>query len=159
MFEAIEVKSLWQAFILRSIRNECRQWMTHYSKRITLLQQFGWWFTKYTPRRERGSLYCYLFYFEGQPVGYGLASIKPDGVWISGGLRASARGKGLGQELFGWLVAKWGHERMWLDVFEHNIAGLTIYKRLGFRLVGRRHRENVLIMRRSKKRSGKTTSL
>lgn len=152
MLETVEVKSLWQALILRSIRNECRQWMTHYSKKISLMQQIGWWFNQYTPRRERGGLFCYLFYLDGEAVGYGLASVKTDGVWISGGLRERARGKGLGTQLFGWLVERWGHERMWLDVFETNTAGITIYKKLGFRFTGRRYRENVRIMRRSKKR-------
>lgn len=152
MLRIVEVKSFWQALILRNIRNECRQWMTHYSKNISVWDQFLWWFQKYTPRRESGRLYCYLFYLGDQAVGYGLASVKPDGVWISGGLREDKRGLGLGMELFSQLVDLWGTRRMFLDVFDTNIPGIKIYKRLGFRPIGTRHRKNVIIMRRSQKR-------
>lgn len=152
MLRTVEVKTFWQALVMRGIRNQCRQWMTHYSKRIGLWEQFSWWFHSYTPRRESGRLYCYLFYMGETPVGYGLVSIKPDGVWISGGLAEQYRGKGFGTQLFSWLVAKWGDRRMFLDVFDTNIAGIKIYKRLGFRSIGRRHRHNIIIMRRSKLR-------
>jgi ribosomal protein S18 acetylase RimI-like enzyme len=113
-------------------------------------QQLWWWFTQYTPRRETGKLHCYLFYLGDQAVGYGLASIKTDGVWISGGLRARVRGMGYGKQLFSWLVEHWGKQTMFLDVFETNIAGITIYQSLGFKEFGRRYRKNVMVMRRKK---------
>jgi ribosomal protein S18 acetylase RimI-like enzyme len=39
---------------------------------------------------------------------------------------------------------------MFLDVFETNIAGITIYQSLGFKEFGRRYRKNVMVMRRKK---------
>lgn len=154
MLKAVEVKSLWQALVLRDYRNQCRQWATHYNKKIGIFQQLWWWFEKYTPRRESGRLYCYLFYLGDHVVGYGLASIKPDGVWISGGVGEHFRGFDMADHLFAELVNKWGHKRMYLDVFEKNKDALKIYKRLGFREIGRRYRESILVMRRSQKREG-----
>lgn len=159
MLKAVEVKSPWQALILRHFRNQCNDWATHHKKNIGIFQQLWWWFEKYTPRRESGRLYCYLFYLGDNPIGYGLASIKPDGVWISGGLGTDYRQFNFGPELFNELVNKWGHRRMYLDVFEKNIEALKIYKHLGFREIGKRYRDSILVMRRSQKRTGNHLSL
>lgn len=156
MLRMVKVTSLWQAFIMRAIRNECRAYMTRDKRRIGYLQQLIWYFTKYLDRTSLKSLVGYLFYKDNKPVGYGLVLFNDrkneKGVWISGGLLASERGKGYGRDLFKQIVDEWGWRPLLLEVFDTNKGAKKIHRELGFVKVGEKEDGKVVVMRRPRNR-------
>lgn len=156
MLKIVKVKSLWQAFVMRAIRNDCRAYMTKDKRSIGYLRQIVWYFTKYLDRTSLKNLVGYLFYEGNKPVGYGLVLLNErkneKGVWISGGLLASERGRGLGKQLFKLIVDEWGWRPLLLEVFDTNKAAKKIHRELGFVKVGEKEDGKVIVMRRPRNR-------
>jgi predicted GNAT family N-acyltransferase len=66
----------------------------------------------------------------GQPVGTGRLVKMPDGVKLGRvAVLRDFRGKGLGTEIVGWLLARAGGNRVYANV---QLTALDFYKRLGF---------------------------
>lgn len=111
---------------VRVIRNECRQRMTRDTKEISQEEQQRWWLSR-NPRK------CLLFTLTDHEdvIGYGLLRLISGHWWISGGLKASARGKGNGKFLFRCLAKLAGHGCC-LEVRADNLTALHIYRSIGF---------------------------
>lgn len=125
-----KVTSLKDAMIMREIRNECRDFMTNDQSYIGAGRQL-WWYIRYaiTPY-----LKAYLYYYKGEPFGFGLVR----GNIITGGLKEKYRGKGLGEQLFKDLCER-TENMTWLNVFADNIPAYTLYKKIGFKEYEKRH--------------------
>lgn len=142
-----------QALELREIRNECRFNMTNNKNYISLIQQLIWYFKIYKKENKKNNIYCYLFNWEERDVGYALVKNSENKYWITGGLKADARGKGLGKILFNEILQTIKDNEIWLEVLDSNIAAKKIYTKLGFRNIRKKkmNGENVTIMKLERK--------
>jgi len=128
-----EIKNVRDALIVREIRNECRLFMTNDSSSINIFRQLVWYLTKYKPQNNKGGMYGFLFKTNGRSAGFGLISLKNGKYFVTGGLRKSERGKGLGKRLFLELIKSVPSKEVWLEVLDSNIAAKKLYIALGFR--------------------------
>ncbi len=126
------IESLWEAFEVRKIRNECRHFMTNNTANINVLEQLIWYEQKYKSENQKETLYCFLFNTNGKNVGFGLIRQKEEKYWITGGLKKSQRGKGLGRKLFEELIKFVPSKFVWLEVLDSNIVANKLYRDLGF---------------------------
>lgn len=78
----------------------------------------------------------------GEPAGFGVARLAADeGEIMAIGVRAPARGRGIGRRLLDGLVARLtrrGARLAFLEVAEANAPALALYRARGFAVVGRR---------------------
>ena len=126
----------WAEFqTLRSIRNECRQWMTNDQRILSSFHQWRFWFS-YRYRRQPISIF--LAHHIGKPVGYGIIRQDAQGKpWITGGLRETYRGQGLGRELFEFLTQQANPKPALLAALCSNHRAITLYSALGWVTDGR----------------------
>jgi len=131
--EARPVTSLVHLEQMRVIRNASREFMTRDQREISVAEQIAWW-----NALDHESWKCFVFvvgYDEpGDPVGYGITRSYQDGSYsVTGALLSEYRGKGLGRQLFQFLVKQaWGG-KCWLEVLETNVRAQKLYESLGFR--------------------------
>jgi ribosomal protein S18 acetylase RimI-like enzyme len=76
---------------------------------------------------------------DGQPVGFGNLGVRGNEAWIGGvGVVPKARRSGVGEVLMRALhqqARERGVERIWLEVIVENTGALTLYEKLGYRVV------------------------
>ena len=147
-----EMSSSIEAFEMRDIRNEVRQFMTHNTAEILPAEQAQWYKETYLPGRERGEIFGYLLRDdEGDAIGYGLISKRDGRWWVSGGLSESARGMGAGFQLFHemtWIIHEdLRSEEAWLDVLNTNEVAQNLYRKLGYTAVMADERLTVMVHR------------
>lgn len=146
-----EMESASQAFDMMDIRNEVREFMTHNTAEILPAQQAEWYRETYLPARERGELFGYLVKNEDQTIGYGLISKRDGRWWVSGGLKAEARGQGAGYFLFEQMTLMIHEdlrsEEAWLDVLNSNEGARRLYEKLGYTAVMADERLTVMVHR------------
>lgn len=143
------ITNLFEAFKVRSIRNECSPYMTNDSSQIGIFRQFIWYFKTYNNDNKKGNFYCYLFNNRDMdPLGYATIIKRGGRFWITGGLKQNQRGKGLGKLLFKNLISTTPTKEVWLEVLQNNKAALNLYRNLGFIEKGKikRKSKNILIM-------------
>lgn len=126
------------ALTLRKIRNECREFMTRDRSKISLLQQFQWYYNTYKMASPDDWL-AFLFYVGDEPAGYGVVRDKGTKPLISGGLAKKFRGKGFGEQMFMNITnvassTAWGkgYKSVYLEVLETNTIALRLYHKLGY---------------------------
>lgn len=151
-----KVTNLWQALVLRAIRNECRTLVTRDKSKIGYLRQIIWFFTRYLDKTSLKSLVCYLFYENNNPIGYGLATLNDrkneKGVWISGGLIEEKRGKRNTRDIFRALVKEWGWKQMYVETWATNTDILKLYRELGFKTYAEKEDGKIILLKRPKNR-------
>lgn len=86
---------------MRRVRNTCVSFLTRDRQLLTENEQRLWFRTL-----DRTKVWPFVFRLRGKAVGYGLIRREKRTLWLSGGLMPSCRGKGLGTELFGFLVGQ-----------------------------------------------------
>lgn len=135
----VEVETIWQALAVRTIRNQCCEYMTIDSKKIGIARQVLWFYRKYLPAKKRGELIVYLAYFRGKPAGYGLIRGRTVHPVISGGVAKKWRGMGVGGQLFRFLAREAsrmervvGRRAVFLEVRADNPIALALYTKIGF---------------------------
>lgn len=130
------VTTLAEAEILRVIRNECREYMTRHTDHITEEQQREWFkdaFRKY-------ELYI-VYYLEHGSVlldaGFGVIHKNENEFLLTGGLRPDMRNKGLGKNLFKFLIDQC-HKSLpiRLEVLKTNTRAFKTYESLDFKVTG-----------------------
>jgi GNAT superfamily N-acetyltransferase len=131
----IPVRNLWDAMRMRQIRNECRKYMTHCTRHISIWGQMKWYFCTYKRMLKHGYFDAWLGWWRGVPVVYG-------SVWdssVTGGVRKKYRGKGFGEQLFKHLTDKAG-KMACLEVWEWNEVAQSLYKKLGYKEIRRENK-------------------
>jgi GNAT superfamily N-acetyltransferase len=117
----------WPAALeLLSVRNECRDGMTHNNGIITSKDQYRFYTEHLAPHHGDGLYEAYLLSNEEEAIGYGLLKWdeKNNRYWMTAGLIKKYRGKGLSRFLIGLITemgAREGNE-VWIDVWEDNTA-------------------------------------
>ena len=108
----IEVRDEAHVEILRQLRNECREFMTHHNKYISPRQQTAWWKKVRNDPDHR----LYLLSMVGEHVGFGYLRKfgNPPNVhwWSTYGLAKKWRGVGFGVELVDRLLRTVGNEEV-----------------------------------------------
>ena len=125
-----------EAEILRTIRNDCREFMTRSTDYITPEQQAEWFkdaFKKY-------ELYIVYKIEMGVVVfdaGFGVIHKNENEFLLTGGLIPSARDKGLGKEVFKFLIDQC-HKSLpiRLEVLKANTRAFKTYENLNFKVTG-----------------------
>ena len=127
------IKNFLDALEVASIRNQCRLFMTNDTSEINPIQQLSWYLRTYKKENKNGKLKCFLFKNNGKNCGFGLIRQSFGKYWITGGLKLTQRGKGLGKILFNDIVRNVPSSDVWLEVLGSNIAAKKIYNTLGFK--------------------------
>jgi len=121
-----------QALELRALRNECREHMTHDTAEITRDQQMEFFETRILP----GEVHAVLLRRDGQAAAYGLLWPGPEEAWLSCGVTAGARGKGLGVAVVRYVTALAGTSPVRLEVWQDNEAARRVYEKAGYAVTG-----------------------
>lgn len=125
-----------EAEILRMVRNACRTFMTRNTEEISPEQQREWFKKSY----KKYELYLVYAIEHGVVIleaGYGLIHLNEDEYLLSGGLLPSYRDKGLGTNLFKFLIDNCNKQLpIRLEVLKSNLRALKTYERLNFTITG-----------------------
>jgi ribosomal protein S18 acetylase RimI-like enzyme len=147
VFKRVETHA--DAESLRLIRNQCRDFMTRTTDYITKEQQEKW----FVNAKDKYSLYLAYGIEHGVIVteaGYGLIHNNTTESLLTGGLLPDYRNRGLGLELFGFLVAECRSDLpVRLEVLKTNLRAIKTYNRLNFVIAG--ENERVYFMELEKK--------
>lgn len=122
------------ALVMRSIRNECRAFMTNDRDVIGFWKQFRFWRMLKTDRGWE----AWIMHANQKPIGYGIISQRDHLPWVSGGLTEFARGLGYGKELFRFLTnrAQRHGPKVYLEVLASNEPAIRTYEGLSYKRVG-----------------------
>ena len=138
MIVTFEKVTTWpQAQELRQLRNECRDQMTRDTTEITIGQQSRF----YDDHILSGRVTAVLARREGRAVAYGVlwpggSYPGPDELWLSCGVAASARGKGLGLAIVRYVTALAGSVPVKLEVWQDNEVARAVYEKAGYTTAG-----------------------
>ena len=125
-----------EAESLRVIRNKCRDYMTRSTEEITEQQQQEWFRTAY----KKYELYIAYAVEHGAVIidaGYGLIHLNDNEYLLSGGLVPEYRDRGLGSNLFKFLVDNCNKQLpIRLEVLKSNTRAFKTYERLNFLTIG-----------------------
>lgn len=134
VFKRVTTES--EAEVLRTVRNACRDFMTRNTEEISPEQQREW-FKKNFKKYE-----LYLAYVVESGViileaGYGLIHLNENEYLLSGGLLPLYRDKGLGSNLFKFLIDNCNKQLpIRLEVLKTNTRAFKTYERLNFVVTG-----------------------
>jgi len=121
-----------EAEILRTIRNDCKDYMTRSTDYITPVQQEEWFKTAY----KKYELYIAYAIEHGAiavNAGFGVIHLEPDQYLLTGGLTQDYRDKGLGTPLFKFLIDNCNKQLpIRLEVLKDNTRAYKTYEKLGF---------------------------
>ncbi len=141
------INNVFDAFIVRKIRNECKDYMTNNPNNISVVGQLSWYFKTYVPGNKKKNITCYLFKRDKTNLGYALIKKVENRYFITGGLRKNQRGKGFGKLLFQEIINRVKAKEVWLDVLASNTPALSLYKKLGFKLIKGKDKNRILTLR------------
>ena len=129
-----------EAEMLRVIRNQCKDFMTRSTTEITFEQQQEWFKTAY----KKYELYLVYAVEYGACIvdaGYGLIHLNEGEYLLTGGLVPSYRDKGLGSNLFKFLIDNCNKQLpIRLEVLKTNVRALKTYEKLNFTTVNENER-------------------
>jgi ribosomal protein S18 acetylase RimI-like enzyme len=129
----VPIENFLNALEVRKIRNECRIFMTRSTAQISFSQQLSWYLKVYKSNYRKGEMICFLLRSNKNNLGFGLIRKSVGKYWITGGLKSSQRGKGLGKILFAKLIEKVPSDEVWLEVLDSNFIAYNLYQELGFK--------------------------
>lgn len=124
-----------EAEILRTIRNQCKNFMTRNTEEITVEQQQEWFKNSY----KKYEIYIAYALEHGAVIveaGYGLIHTNDNEYLLSGGLTQEYRDKGLGSFLFKFLIDNCNKQiPIRLEVLKTNLRAYKVYEKLGFETI------------------------
>lgn len=130
-----KVENLEEAELLRKIRNKCRSYMTRHTAHISSKEQAAWFETA----RDKYDLFIVYAIEYGAAVvyaGYGVIHKNSQESLLTGGLIPEYRNKGLGHNLFKFLMENCREGMpIRLEVLRSNTRAYKIYERLGFKII------------------------
>ena len=112
---------------LRLIRNECRSFMTNNTDIISSNEQIEWF------KKLNDDIKIFILNSNSDPIGYGLIRIVDNVSIISGGLKLSHRGLGIGKILFSHIIRECCTNLIRLEVLRTNERAIKTYFALGFK--------------------------
>lgn len=125
-----------EAEILRTIRNECREFMTRSTEYITPEQQQEWFKTAHA----KYELYIAYAIEHGVAIvdaGFGVVHKNKDESLLTGGLLPTYRDKGLGKVVFKYLLDQCTKLLpIRLEVLKSNTRAFKTYEALNFKVIG-----------------------
>jgi len=132
------VNSLPEVLLVRRIRNECRTFLTNYTKHIGILRQIYWFFTYYF-RAQRSGLYRIFLARnqKGVPLGYGALQLKDGELLVTECVAEKFRGQGFGKAILGKLIdiAKKERRPLIAEIWASNKPSIGLHQKCGFTLV------------------------
>ena len=133
-----QIESEYEVEILRTLRNECRNFMTRHTNVISKEQQLNWWNKLDKDKHKLFLLQKVLDGVVGVTIGYGYVRVENGEVLLTGGLSDNERGKGHGTQLFKYMVeyAKQFNLPIKLELLKTNTRAFTVYNSIGFRVIG-----------------------
>ena len=133
------VTTLEQAQELRRLRNECRDFMTRDTGRVGKDAQREFFSAQIAP----GAVRAWLVYAGHTPAGYGLLRAAEGCWWLSCGVAAPYRGRGIGSMLVRLVTeaGQLGGEPVKLEVWADNERAIRVYSRAGYVLEAETDRE------------------
>lgn len=131
-----KVETEIDAEILRQHRNKCKDFMTRSTAYITEEDQQAWFKTAH----EKYDLFIAYEVVHGAVIidaGYGVIHREPGQSLLTGGLVPEYRNKGIGQQLFKFLIDQCRKDRpIRLEVLKENTRAFAVYLKLGFKVTG-----------------------
>jgi len=129
-----------EAEILRTIRNDCKDFMTRSTDYITPEQQAEWFKTAF----KKYELYIAYAVEYGAIVvnaGFGVIHLEDEQYLLTGGLTPDYRDKGLGTPLFKFLIDNCNKQLpIRLEVLKTNTRAFKTYEKLGFSITGEKEK-------------------
>lgn len=134
VFKRVTTKA--EAEILRTIRNDCREFMTRSTDYISAEAQEEWFKTAHK-KYEMYIVYSVEYGAVAVNAGFGLIHRNENDFMLTGGLLVDYRDKGLGKSLFKFLVDQC-HKSLpiRLEVLKTNIRAYKTYEALNFINIG-----------------------
>ena len=128
------ITKLEEAQVMRTIRNECREYMTKDTSLITEERQEEWFNGLDKDRIKMFLMYKCHNSTLIDTIGFGYCCYTGDEVYVTGGLTKDYRDKGYGKTLFTHLVetAKSFNTRITLEVLNTNTRAKRLYENIGF---------------------------
>lgn len=140
------VSTFGRSLEMMDVRNQCYEFMTGNPNEITKEEQREWFWDVYLPSTN---IYCYVLYADGISIGYGIIREEESCSLLTGGLVKTYRGKGIGREIFQFLIDIVKQKNLQtpieLDVREDNVTAQNLYIKLGFGFISQEN--NVFRMR------------
>lgn len=111
------------------IRNSGREFMTHYTAKITPEEQIEWW---YSPMRQ--SAYIWIAEIDNEPIGFCMIREMIDSGRMYGTLAVlpEHRGKGIGTQLYQFMRNI--TDELWIEIRNDNLASMNAALRAGFQI-------------------------
>jgi ribosomal protein S18 acetylase RimI-like enzyme len=130
------VTTLAEAEILRTIRNDCREFMTRNTDYITVEQQQQW----FVDAHKKYELYIVYALEHGAvavDAGFGLIHKNDHEFLLTGGLLTLFRDRGMGKIVFKFLLDQCTKTLpIRLEVLKTNTRAIKTYEALGFKVIG-----------------------
>lgn len=128
-----KVETEEEAEILRTIRNQCREFMTRSTDFITKEQQAAW-FKNAGDKYDLFLVYAIEYGAAAVFAGYGVVHKNIDESLLTGGLLPDYRNQGLGQDVFQFLIESSMKRKLpiRLEVLKTNQRAFKVYEKLGF---------------------------
>lgn len=134
------VTTLAEAEILRTIRNDCREYMTRSTNYITTEQQHQW----FVDAHKKYELYIAYAIEHGAVVvdaGFGVIHKNEHEFLLTGGLLTPFRDRGLGKVIFKFLIDQCTKTLpIRLEVLKSNTRAFKTYEALSFKVTGENDR-------------------
>lgn len=138
------VTTIPEAEILRTIRNECRGYMTRSTEYISEEVQQQWFKTAHK-KYELYIAYAMEYGCAIVTAGFGVIHKNDDDFMLTGGLLQDYRDKGLGKPLFKFLIDQCHKSTpIRLEVLKTNIRAYKTYESLGFKTIS--EKDKIFIM-------------
>ncbi len=128
------VQTVGQVLQVRNLRNTCCGHLTNYQQSIGFIQQIRWFFVSYLPALRTGKYRIYLFFSDGQAIGYGGLDLKDTDLYITECVSSKFRGQGYGRQILSSLmqIAAQEGRRLVAEIWSTNMASLRLHEKAGF---------------------------
>jgi RimJ/RimL family protein N-acetyltransferase len=125
-----EVTTLSDVLALRTIRNECRAFMTQVTAEISVAEQLLWW--QQVAGNPNWRIWLVYIPEWADAIGFGLLRHGVHGQYVTLGFRPWIRGRGLGTLLYRALVEQATAE-VWAIIRSDNLASIRAAVKAGYR--------------------------
>jgi RimJ/RimL family protein N-acetyltransferase len=128
------VNNLPEVLIVRNIRNECRNYLTNYTKYISLIGQIWWYFTYYRQASHAGIYRIFLARDKGKAIGFGALRLSAGKLLVTECIASEYRGQGYGFAILKKLMEVAQREKLPLiaEIRSSNTASIALHTKCGF---------------------------
>lgn len=138
-----DATTLWDAEVVRIIRNSGRQWMTRDTHEIGYDDQQAWW-----AARDLATCRIWLARVAETDVAYGLLRLENDRWWCSLAVLPRYQGNGYGSEIYRYLALATDQD-VWAEILADNTPSIRACLRAGFQISHALDKHAVLVHRKT----------